>query len=230
MLVRTQLRARPPHNADGTHTEGASGASRVVTVEADPLGGSDRCADGTLADAIMAERRHPGQGCRSCLGILRLAKKYGPERLDDAAGPSRCRISCGVRFCARRPSEGLWAVAQARATSPKLPTGRPSPRAVAQALAPVAQVPHPSPKFPSVESPRSAPSRPSRVAADAIAASAWSGGARDERPGSPCCASASAPRTFRVLGVDSPSSSRRGTCASSARALGGRSRCASSRR
>ncbi len=30
-----------------------------------------------LASAILAERRHPEQGYRSCLGILRLAKRYG---------------------------------------------------------------------------------------------------------------------------------------------------------
>jgi transposase len=38
----------------------------------------------TLVQAIIAERPHPEQGYRSCLGILRLAKKYGPERLEAA--------------------------------------------------------------------------------------------------------------------------------------------------
>jgi transposase len=37
-----------------------------------------------LVEAILAERRHPEQGYRSCLGILRLSKKYGPERLEAA--------------------------------------------------------------------------------------------------------------------------------------------------
>ncbi len=37
-----------------------------------------------LAEAIVAERRHPEQGYRSCLGILRLAKRYGDERLEAA--------------------------------------------------------------------------------------------------------------------------------------------------
>jgi len=35
-----------------------------------------------LAEAILTERRHPEQGYRSCLGILRLGKKYGAERLE----------------------------------------------------------------------------------------------------------------------------------------------------
>jgi len=38
-----------------------------------------------LAEAILAERRHPEQGYRSCLGILRLGKRFGPERLEAAS-------------------------------------------------------------------------------------------------------------------------------------------------
>jgi transposase len=37
-----------------------------------------------LVTAILEERRHPEQGYRSCLGILRLSKKYGVERLEAA--------------------------------------------------------------------------------------------------------------------------------------------------
>jgi transposase len=35
-------------------------------------------------EAILADRPHPEQGYRSCLGILRLSKRYGPERLEAA--------------------------------------------------------------------------------------------------------------------------------------------------
>jgi transposase len=38
-----------------------------------------------LVDAILAERHHPEQGYRSCLGILRLGKTYGNDRLEAAA-------------------------------------------------------------------------------------------------------------------------------------------------
>ena len=38
-----------------------------------------------LVAAIMVERPHPEQGYRSCLGILRLAKRYGDERLEAAS-------------------------------------------------------------------------------------------------------------------------------------------------
>jgi transposase len=39
-----------------------------------------------LITAILAERPHPEQGYKSCLGILRLGKKYGDERLEAACG------------------------------------------------------------------------------------------------------------------------------------------------
>jgi len=37
-----------------------------------------------LVEAIMAERRHPQWGFRSCLGIMRLGEKYGADRLEAA--------------------------------------------------------------------------------------------------------------------------------------------------
>jgi transposase len=40
---------------------------------------------GQLVEAILAAKRHPEQGFRSCLGILRLAKAYSAERMEAAA-------------------------------------------------------------------------------------------------------------------------------------------------
>ena len=37
-----------------------------------------------LVEAILNDRPHPEQGYRSCLGILRLSKRYSPERLEAA--------------------------------------------------------------------------------------------------------------------------------------------------
>ncbi len=37
-----------------------------------------------LIEVILEHRPHPEQGYRSCLGILRLAKQYGNERLEAA--------------------------------------------------------------------------------------------------------------------------------------------------
>lgn len=39
-----------------------------------------------LAEAILSARPHPEQGYRSCLGILRLSKAYGAERVEAACG------------------------------------------------------------------------------------------------------------------------------------------------
>ena len=47
-----------------------------------------------LVEAILADRPHPEQGYRSCLGILRLAKGYGGARVEAAcarAGAARAR-------------------------------------------------------------------------------------------------------------------------------------------
>jgi transposase len=44
-------------------------------------GPSTRC----LVERIIASRPHPQQGFRSCLGIMRLGKIYGPERLEAAS-------------------------------------------------------------------------------------------------------------------------------------------------
>ena len=41
--------------------------------------GSGTC---DLCETIMSSRPHPEQGYRACLGILRLAKAYGEERLE----------------------------------------------------------------------------------------------------------------------------------------------------
>ncbi|OQB37910.1 MAG: Integrase core domain protein [Candidatus Hydrogenedentes bacterium ADurb.Bin179] len=39
-----------------------------------------------LVTGIMESRRHPEQGFRSCLGIMRLVKRYSPERVEAACG------------------------------------------------------------------------------------------------------------------------------------------------
>lgn len=38
----------------------------------------------TLCEKIMADRPHPEQGYRSCLGLIRLAKRFGRERVEAA--------------------------------------------------------------------------------------------------------------------------------------------------
>ena len=38
-----------------------------------------------VVETILASRAYPEQGYRSCLGILRLAKRYSPQRLEAAS-------------------------------------------------------------------------------------------------------------------------------------------------
>jgi len=40
----------------------------------------------SLVVSILESRRHPEQGFRSCLGIIRLGKRYAPERVEAACG------------------------------------------------------------------------------------------------------------------------------------------------
>ena len=42
------------------------------------------CATIALVEAIMKAKPHPEQGFRACLGILRLEKSYGAQRLEAA--------------------------------------------------------------------------------------------------------------------------------------------------
>ena len=57
---------------------------RTPTRLMEDAGRSDVYA-GQLVEAILAAKRHPEQGYRSCLGILRLAKIYPAERMEAAA-------------------------------------------------------------------------------------------------------------------------------------------------
>ena len=40
----------------------------------------------SLVTCILESRRHPEQGFRSCLGVMRLGKRYSSERLEAACG------------------------------------------------------------------------------------------------------------------------------------------------
>ena len=50
----------------------------------------------TLVELILVEKTHPEQGFRACVGILRLAKSYGAERLE-AACARALEIGTGCR-------------------------------------------------------------------------------------------------------------------------------------
>lgn len=64
-----------------------------------------------LATAILAERPHPEQGYRSCLGVLRLAKRYGNERLEAACARALAVRARSYRHVASILKNGLDRVA-----------------------------------------------------------------------------------------------------------------------
>jgi transposase len=76
-----------------------------------------------LAQAILSERPHPEQGYRSCLGILRLAKRYGPERLEAA-----CQRALHIRARSYRSVDSIL-----KAGLDRVPLPEPSAESVSMA-------------------------------------------------------------------------------------------------
>ncbi len=64
-----------------SHRHYADWTVERIIGDADKIGPSVKL----LCELILRDRPHPEQGYRSCLGILRLVKAYGAERLDAAA-------------------------------------------------------------------------------------------------------------------------------------------------
>lgn len=75
-------------------------------------------ATAKLAEAVMAARRHPEQGFRSCLGIVRLGDRYGPERLEAA-----CERALAVRAHSYRSVESILRTGLDRQPLPAPPPG-----------------------------------------------------------------------------------------------------------
>jgi len=72
---------------------------------------------GKLASAILAERRHPEQGYRSCLGILRLSKRYGADRLEAACARAMIAGARSYRHVESILKHGLDRLASTEASS-----------------------------------------------------------------------------------------------------------------
>jgi transposase len=59
-------------------------------------------ATAQLTEGIMKSRPHPEQGYRSCLGIMRLSKRFGDARLEAA-----CKRALSVRAFSYRSVESI---------------------------------------------------------------------------------------------------------------------------
>jgi transposase len=60
-----------------------------------------------LVEDILADRPHPEQGYRSCLGIVRLTKRYGAERVEAACARARAAKARSYRHVADILKRGL---------------------------------------------------------------------------------------------------------------------------
>ena len=68
-----------------------------------------------LVSAIMESRSHPQQGFRSCLGVMRLGKDYGPERLEVA-----CSRALHIRSATYKSVESILKNGLDRQQTPKV--------------------------------------------------------------------------------------------------------------
>lgn len=83
-------RTTKPEHMPSTHRAHAEWTPTRILGWAETLGPSTRA----FCEAILRERRHPEWGYRSCLGLFRLAKKYGDARVEAA---SRRALFAGAR-------------------------------------------------------------------------------------------------------------------------------------
>jgi transposase len=87
----------PAHMPESHRRHAAWTPSRIIAW-ADKTGP----ATAKLTEAIMAARRHPEQGFRSCLGIVRLADRYGTQRVEAA-----CERALALRAHSYRSVESI---------------------------------------------------------------------------------------------------------------------------
>ena len=99
--VRSALRGRHttvPEHMPSSHRAHLEWSPARITRWAHTIGSHTEA----LVAAILADRPHPEQGYRSCLGILRLAKRYGEARLEAA-----CQRALAVRARSYRHVESI---------------------------------------------------------------------------------------------------------------------------
>lgn len=69
--------------------------------------GQNGTATAAVVETIMASRPHPQQGFRACLGIMRLGKTYGQQRLEAACRRAQALDVCGYRHIESILKHGL---------------------------------------------------------------------------------------------------------------------------
>jgi transposase len=105
-----------PEHMPSAHRAHAEWTPSRILIWAGKVGASTRA----LCDAILSDRPHPEQGFRSCLGILRLGKRYGDVRLEAA-----CERAMRVRARSYRHVESILKNGLDRVTAADEPTSLP---------------------------------------------------------------------------------------------------------
>jgi transposase len=85
-------------------------------------------ATAELFDRIMASKRHPEQGYRSCLGVLRLSKEYTGQRVEAAARRAIALHACSYQSIKSILKCNLDSQAIESAAGPKPPLDHPNIR------------------------------------------------------------------------------------------------------
>jgi transposase len=95
--VRGRHTTDPAHRPESHRRHAEWSPSRIIAW-------AERTGPATaeLAEAILAARPHPEQGYRSCLGIIRLAARYGAERVEAA-----CARALAARALSYRSVESI---------------------------------------------------------------------------------------------------------------------------
>jgi transposase len=78
-------------------------------------------ATAQVVETILATRPHPQQGFRSCLGIMRLGKSYGAERLEAA-----CQRAITLGACSYKSLESMLKHDLDRQPLPATPAATPA--------------------------------------------------------------------------------------------------------
>jgi transposase len=78
-------------------------------------------ATAALVEEIMRSKPHPEMGYRSCLGIIRLADRFGPERTEAASGRALACGACSYRSVKSILQSGLDRLNEQDADRPAIP-------------------------------------------------------------------------------------------------------------
>ena len=103
MPAATAHKATPPSTSIDPRAISTSGLAAFAPAALGAVGGA---VHGAVVRTILESKPHPEMGYRSCLGILRLAKRYSHERVE-AAAARRAPAACSYQSVKSMLERGL---------------------------------------------------------------------------------------------------------------------------